>query len=225
VRSDIREMLSKGYLVGPAYIDPVKDALILTADVGDTVYTDFAEEQPRREEPKKAPQPEKQPEPEPEPIKEEKPQKKPSPAPQDMDIEQVLRRLRELNDDIEHEGVSRRIDRIGSLTANILQRGQSSGRDAEMRKFMGYYLPTTLKLLESYALLEEQSYQGANILAARADIERILDTVIKGFEEQLDRLFSGDALDISTDISVLEQMLASDGLAGGLRMNNSSPQK
>ena len=82
----------------------------------------------------------------------------------------------------------------------------------QIRKFMNYYLPTTLKLLDSYALLEAQGIEGENITASKAEIERTMDTLIAGFEKQLDRLFSSQAMDITADVEVLEGMMAQDGL-------------
>ena len=87
------------------------------------------------------------------------------------------------------------------------------GREAEVRKFMNYYLPTTLKLLKSYDLMESQSCQGENIVASRRKIENVLDLLIEAYEKLLDRLFGNDALDIATDIDVLETMMAGDGLS------------
>ena len=77
---------------------------------------------------------------------------------------------------------------------------------------MNYYLPTTLKLLDSYALLEAQGIEGDNITASKKEIERTMDTLIAGFEKQLDRLFSSQAMDITADVEVLEGMMAQDGL-------------
>jgi hypothetical protein len=77
---------------------------------------------------------------------------------------------------------------------------------------MSYYLPTTLKLLHSYETLERQGVDGENITAAKQDIARVLDTLADGYEQQLDRLFRADKLDITSEINVLENMLKQDGL-------------
>jgi len=136
-------------------------------------------------------------------------------------FEAKLREIRALNDAIKDPAVSERIDRIGELTASIFRVVQEKPEHAEeVRKFMNYYLPTTLKLLKSYSLMEQQSYQGENIQASRKRIEDVLDTLVRGFEQQQDRLFRTEAIDVETDISVLETMMASDGLVepqGGLR--------
>ena len=137
------------------------------------------------------------------------------------DFEAKLREIRAVNESIKDPAVSERIDRIGELTASIFRVVQEKPEHAEeVRKFMNYYLPTTLKLLKSYSLMEQQSYQGENIQNSRKKIEDVLDTLVRGFEQQQDRLFRTEAIDVETDISVLETMMASDGLVtpqGGLR--------
>ena len=60
--------------------------------------------------------------------------------------------------------------------------------------------------------MEKQSYQGKNIQESRDKIEELLKTLITAFERQLDKLFSADALDVEADISVLQTMMAKDGL-------------
>ena len=130
------------------------------------------------------------------------------------ELERTLNELYALNEKIEDEAVSQRIDRIGELTAGIFRAViDNPAREQDVRKFMNYYLPTTLKLLKSYEMLEEQSYQGENIAESRKKIENVLDMLIQAYEKQLDRLFHDDALDIATDIDVLETMMAGDGLS------------
>ncbi len=151
-----------------------------------------------------------------EPAKPE-PEKTPEPEVIITDMtegEAALARLKQLNEDILDEEVSRKIDRIAMITGDIYAFVTlNPERSGEVRKFMNYYLPTTMKLLTSYSMLERQSYQGENIINARHDIEKILDTLVHAFEKQLDQLFATDAVDISSDISVLETMIAKDGLS------------
>ena len=137
-----------------------------------------------------------------------------------------LRQIRALNDRIAHDEVSRKIDRIEALTGDIFQLvAQNPGRAADARKFINYYLPTTLKLLEAYSLMEKQRYQGESITASRKQIEDALDKLIRAIERQQDRLFQSDALDVETDIEVLETMMASDGLIpSGIGQQLSNPR-
>ena len=82
----------------------------------------------------------------------------------------------------------------------------------QIRKMVDYYLPTTMKLLNAYVQLKKQEIQGPNILATKTDIEESLDTLLLAYERFLDDLFADVALDIETDITVLNTMLAQDGL-------------
>ena len=79
---------------------------------------------------------------------------------------------------------------------------------------MDYYLPTTLKLLNAYDRMDGAGVEGENISGTKERVENIMGTIVIAFEKQLDSLFGADAMDISTDISVLETMLAREGLAG-----------
>jgi len=128
----------------------------------------------------------------------------------------ILREIRDLNDRIADVAVSERISKIEDITAKIFKIVQDKPEKLpQIKSFMSYYLPTTLKLLDSYATFEKQGIQGENIDAARHNIEGILDTLVKGFSQQLDQLFTADNLDISADIDVLETMMKKDGLSGG----------
>ena len=77
---------------------------------------------------------------------------------------------------------------------------------------MNYYLPTAIKLLETYERLDHQAVKGENIRSSMEDIDRFMYTVADAFEKQLDSLFSDEAMDISADISVFETMLKQEGL-------------
>ncbi len=128
----------------------------------------------------------------------------------------ILREIRNVNDRIADEQVSARIDKIEDITAKIFKIVEDKPeKQPQIKSFMSYYLPTTLKLLDSYATFEKQGITGENIDSARLNIEKTLDTLVQGFSQQLDQLFTADVLDISADIDVLENMMKKDGLTGG----------
>ena len=132
----------------------------------------------------------------------------------------VLAEIRAVNDSITQETISAQIDRIGVITAKIFDYQKSHPKKSpQLHSFLSYYLPTTLKILRAYAQLESQGIEGENITAAKQRIEGMMDKVVEGFEKQLDQLFHNDALDITSDVQVLEQMLSKDGLSGsGLQL-------
>ncbi len=127
----------------------------------------------------------------------------------------ILREIRQINEAIPDESMSAKISRIEEITAKILAYQKSHpNRESQLRPFLNYYLPTTLKILRAYAQLEAQGVEGENITAATERIEGMMDQVVAGFEKQLDRLFQDDAMDITSDVQVLENMLKKDGLSG-----------
>jgi DNA-binding Lrp family transcriptional regulator len=128
---------------------------------------------------------------------------------------EIICEIRKLNEDILDVPVSDKIDRIEDLTAKIFRAVEDDpDKEPNIKSFMSYYLPTTLKLLRTYATFEKQGISGENIESAKRDIENILDTLVDGFARQLDRLFEDDVIDISTDIEVLETMMKRDNLSG-----------
>ena len=86
-------------------------------------------------------------------------------------------------------------------------------KEKQIQSFMNYYLPATLKLLNSYAELEKQPTAGENIVKSKERIEKTLERLVYAFDRQLNQLFESEAMDITTDIDVLEKMMAKDGLA------------
>lgn len=153
----------------------------------------------------------------PDPEQPEQPKQAPAqaqPPREDKRAEQVLSRIRSANDRIADEVISRKIDRIQLLTSEIFAYlGNHPEREGELRTFMDYYLPQTLKILETYAQLEAQGVETENIRKAKDEISGVLDQLSESYERQLDKLFDTDVLDISADIEVMRQMLRSDGLA------------
>ena len=159
-------------------------------------------ERPPEPTPAPAPKPEKQPE-------------KQTDMPERDQYQKILDELRRVNDAIPDEEMSDKISRLEAVSAKIFEQAKSDpDKLPQMRKFMDYYLPTSLKLLNTYAELDNQGVEGENISESKRRIEQTMDTLVKAFENQLDRLFASDALDVSTDIDVMQNMLRADGLTG-----------
>lgn len=130
------------------------------------------------------------------------------------DFAKIIREIRRVNDAIDDEEVSERIYVIENITRNIFGYvGKNNEKLIQIRTFMNYYLPTTLKLLNSYSQIEKMGVAGENMRNAKENIEKILDMLVEGFQQQLDQLYKSEVLDISSDIDVLEQMMYKDGLA------------
>ena len=163
---------------------------------------------PEQPQPKQA---EKKPEPQPEPEPEEK-------LPPELQSviyqgKRAIADIRRLNDEIPDERISAQIDLIERLTAQIFDCVRKNPKKlSQIRQFLNYYLPTTIKLMEQYVTLQNQSLKTENITEGMQKIEDLLDKVIIAFQRQLDALFEADVVDITADIRVMEQMMASEGL-------------
>lgn len=128
---------------------------------------------------------------------------------------EYMRQIRETNDAIPAEDVSEKLDRLELVIDRIFYHVEKHPDQLpEIRKFMDYYLPTTLKLLKAYQEFDSQPVQGENIKTAKQEIRNTLDTINIAFENLLDSLFEDAAMDVSTDISVLQTMLKQEGLTG-----------
>lgn len=126
-----------------------------------------------------------------------------------------IEEVRRCNDVIPGEEVSEKISRIELITQRIFDRVEAHPEIIpDLKKLMEYYLPMTVKLLRAYADMDMQPVQGETIQASKREIEDTLDTINEAFENLLDDLFEDTAIDVSSDISVLQTLLAQEGLTG-----------
>lgn len=126
-----------------------------------------------------------------------------------------IRHIHECNDRILDEAMSEKLARLELVVTRIFTEAERNPEVVDdLKKMMSYYLPTTKKLLDAYCNLNEQPVGGQNIDSMKKEIEGTLDTLNAAFEKLLDDLFEEQAWDISSDISVLNTMLAQEGLTG-----------
>ena len=183
-RAAVKSAIEHGYFGADAYIDNRTDTLVVRG----------AAPQPKKPAPAPAP--------------------KAQPATED-EYAALLRQLREVNDAIPDPVMSQKISRLEEVSRRIFALAQKDPeKKAQLQKFMNYYLPTALKLLNTYASLSGQAVEGTNITEAKHSIERSMDLLVTAFENQLDKLFQADVLDVNADIAALEGMLNLDGLTG-----------
>ena len=124
-----------------------------------------------------------------------------------------LAQIRKCNDDIPGEEVSAKSYQMELIGERIFARAKVHPEVIpDLKKLMDYYLPMTVKLLTAYADMDAQPVQGDNIESAKRESAGTLDTLNRAFEKLLDELFQETALDVSSDITVLQTLLAQEGL-------------
>ena len=128
--------------------------------------------------------------------------------------ETAVAEMKRLRSSIRNAAVCTSIDQLIELTGKIFQDLVDDPADySQVRRFSNYFLPTTLKLLHAYDRMAAQEIHGQNIAGSMDRIQNILAATVEAYRKQLDSLFANQALDIETDITVLETMLKREGLA------------
>ena len=124
-----------------------------------------------------------------------------------------IRKIHGYNDLISSQEMTAKISRMETLVERIFARVEQNPESVDdIHRLMEYYLPTTVKLLEAYKEMDAQPVAGENILSSKREIEATLDTLNLAFEKLLDSMFLETAWDVSSDISVLQTLLAQEGL-------------
>ena len=185
VEKDVDLMLEKGLWGDKAYVD-MGSGMLFRSQAAATAYFDKTRQLQQTQEPAVPPQ-------------------------ASEGYAGTLRQIRELNDRIADEALSAKIDRIEQVSGRIFKAIEDTpAKKNAAGTFLNYYLPTTLKLLENYAAFEEAGVSGENLSQAKSRIEATMDSIVAGFEHQLDELYRTDAMDIDSDIRVMETMLRRD---------------
>lgn len=203
VKKDIKRMLDKGLFL-EGHLDRQETCLITTNQAYDQYKTAQKQLEERQRQEYTASQ-----------TKKEK-ENVPSEVQGILDEgNRYLEHIRKCNDLIPGQEISNKISRMELIIKNIFKRVQTHPEIVpDLKKLMDYYLPTTVKLLDAYAELDAQPIQGENITNSKREIEETLDTLNQAFEKLLDSIFKDTAWDVSTDISVLQTLLAQEGLTG-----------
>ena len=124
----------------------------------------------------------------------------------------MLNTIRDENILITDETLSAQMDTLADKCQQIFRTvSEEPAKAAHVRKFMKYYLPTTLKVLANYRTMQERGVSYQDMSQARESAVRCMDMVLTACQKQIDALHKENMLDISTDIDVMEKMLRRDG--------------
>lgn len=151
------------------------------------------------------------------PVKEHVPEIEETEAPTDDDRATAMEDYEKtLNEQRDRTGDGVLKDKISALL-KLLEAirhavNTDPGRVESLNKFVDYYTPTTIKLIERYLQFESSSVITDSIKKTMDDILRSLDKVIDGYEKLLDTLYKDDLLDLNAEMDVMETVMKQDGL-------------
>ena len=130
------------------------------------------------------------------------------------DIQQKLDALHALNEALPDPELSAAMTRMEKAGRSIVETVETSPAKAkQVRRFANYYLPDAVNILEQYARLARQGVRGENAAAIRSEVEHNAASIATAFENQLDALYAAESMDLSADLTVLQNMLKGQGLS------------
>lgn len=126
--------------------------------------------------------------------------------------ERAMEMIHRANDRIPDPALTATIDSIENSCRQILEIiRQKEDILPQMRTFLRYYLPTTLKLLNARAKLDRSAYT-PKAREVRNRISKALGEVDLAFRKQVESLDEYRFVDLESEIDVLTDMLKADGL-------------
>ena len=130
------------------------------------------------------------------------------------DIQEKLDTLHALNEALPDPQLSAAMTRMEKAGRSIVETVEANPAKAkQVRRFANYYLPDAVNVLEQYAKLAKQGVRGENAASIRAEVERNAGSIATAFENQLDALYAAESMDLSADLTVLQNMLKGQGLS------------
>ena len=130
------------------------------------------------------------------------------------DIQQKLDTLHTLNEELPDPQLSAAMTRMEKAGRSIVEAVEANPDKAkQVRRFANYYLPDAVNILQQYAKLAKQGVRGENAASIRAEVERNAASIATAFENQLDALYAAESMDLSADLTVLQNMLKGQGLS------------
>ena len=130
------------------------------------------------------------------------------------DIQQKLDTLHNLNESLPDPQLSAAMTRMEKAGRSIVEVVEANPAKAkQVRRFANYYLPDAVNVLQQYAQLARQGVRGENAAAIRAEVEHNASSIATAFENQLDALYAAESMDLSADLTVLQNMLKGQGLS------------
>ena len=128
-------------------------------------------------------------------------------------MQKQLDTLHVLNEALPDPNLSAAMTRMEKAGRSIVETVEASPAKAkQVRRFANYYLPDAVNVLQQYARLARQGVKGENAASIRAEVEHNAASIATAFENQLDALYAAESMDLSADLTVLQNMLKGQGL-------------
>lgn len=132
-----------------------------------------------------------------------------------IEARESLKNIHDARMRIPTDSIDKKVDLIEALARQMLSvLAKQPELQSQLRTFLRYYLPTTLKLVDARAQIAQSDTDTGSDTAQKtlARIEEALESIRSAFEKQLTALDQFRYLDVETEIDVLRDLLGQDGL-------------
>ena len=127
------------------------------------------------------------------------------------DVDAMLTDIQQKLDTLHLSAAMTRMEKAGRSIVEAVEANPEKAK--QVRRFANYYLPDAVNVLQQYAKLAKQGVRGENAAAIRTEVEHNAASIATAFENQLDALYAAESMDLSADITVLQNMLKGQGLS------------
>lgn len=138
----------------------------------------------------------------------------------DKNLQQVLRdgydkqqKLKTLRTKVFKTEIRDKIGKIIDVVDRIYADFKKEPNDVKAaRQFLNYYLDSTITIVTKYTELSAHANSSNEINSSLASTEELLDKIHAAFEAQLAKLLENDAMNLDTEIQLLEKTFKMEGL-------------
>lgn len=128
-------------------------------------------------------------------------------------IDQYIDQLVNQGSQVKNQSFRQKTDQLLAILRAIKKSIQEDpGRIEDLNKFVDYYTPTSIKLIDRYLEFEQSPIPLDSMNKSMHDIEKSIETLIVAYENLLNDLYREDLLDLSAEMKVMNTVLTQDGL-------------
>lgn len=126
-----------------------------------------------------------------------------------------LTEIRDLANRMQDPRMKQEANELGLQVEQILaQARRNPASISRLRRLIGYYLPTTVKMLHVYADIEARGLDTDNAEETKREIRETMGTIRQAFDALLQDMVRDMSWDIQSDLSAMKTMMEQDGLTG-----------
>ena len=129
--------------------------------------------------------------------------------------------LKEMVNKIDDEGVSKDLEEITKSANKIINRIEESQLENKSAvKFMDYYLPVCVKIVDRYDEIENQKLTSHDSKKFMTDSKKIINDTNKAFKKILNSLYQSDILNADAEMKVYNSILKADGYENEIELED-----